>query len=135
MCDVVSCRRYLCRACGAVMRVLPAAAAARKHFSGAAIAMALAAWGLCAMTAAEVRALANDARAVGAGARGWRALRRWADDVRSGALFVLEALRHLPEGRRECAARTGQVLAGYAPATAGGEPVHHQSFAGVLHVV
>lgn len=116
------------------MRVLPAAATPRKHFSGAAIALSLAAWGLCAMSAAEVRALANDAFAVGASARGWRTLRRWADDVRSGWLFALEALRQLPEGRRAVAARAGQVLASYAPRADAESPVSHQAFVGALHV-
>lgn len=134
LCIVEICRRYFCQACKTVIRVLPAAATSRKHFSGAAIALALAAWGLCAMSARQVRALVNDARIEGAAARGWRTLRRWADDVRSGKLFAIEALRILPEGRRACAARAAQVLAGYADRAVAERPVTHQSFDGVLHV-
>ena len=134
VCIVEVCRRYLCIACNTVIRVLPAAATARKHFSGAAIALALAAWGLCAMSARQVRALVNNARLEGAAARGWRTLKRWADDVRAGQLFAIEALRTLPEGRRECAARAAQALAGYADRVFAELPITHQSFAGALHV-
>jgi hypothetical protein len=55
-----ACRRYLCKGCGAVFTVLPASAQPRKHFSGAAIALALALWGLCGLSAAQVRAVVSD---------------------------------------------------------------------------
>ena len=54
VCAVIFVRRYLCTACDTVMRVLPGSSVARKHFSGAAIALALALWGLCGKSAREV---------------------------------------------------------------------------------
>ena len=86
-CAVLAIRRYLCTACGAVMRVVPGSCAASKHFSGAAIGLALALWG-AGKSAAEVRAEVSDWKVVGAGARGWRALSRWAKAVGAGKLFV-----------------------------------------------
>jgi hypothetical protein len=69
------------------MIVLPAIAQPLKHFSGGAIATALALWGLCGESAALVRSQINDWQVAGHAARGWRALARWALDGAQGKLF------------------------------------------------
>jgi len=133
-CDVPAVRRYRCTACDAVMRVVPASCVARKHFSGAAIAQALALWGLCGLSAPAVRERVNDWRLRGAGARGWRSLQRWATDVASGRLFAPLGLGALPEALREVAQRAAQALCGYAPIPWRSAPVDHQAHVGYRHV-
>lgn len=131
--EVLLCRRYLCTGCGAVLTVLPASAQARKHFSGAAIALALTLWGLCGYSAARVRALVSDWGHTGAAARGWRSLARWAAQVAGGELFPGLGVR--AEGSpREVAARAAQALCGTCPPEARRLPVPHQAFAGASHV-
>lgn len=131
--EVLLCRRYLCTGCGAVLTVLPASAQARKHFSGAAIALALTLWGLCGYSAAQVRALVSDWMHTGAAARGWRSLARWAAQVAGGELF--EALGVRAEGSPlEGAARAAQALCGTCPPEVRHQPLPHQAFAGASHV-
>lgn len=98
------------------MRVLPPSAVARKHFSGAAIALAFALWGLCGKTAREVREQVSDQKKLGAGARGWRSLRRWAQEVTTGRLFAGLGLMGATGGPRAGASRAAQALAGWTAA-------------------
>jgi hypothetical protein len=99
----VACRRYRCKACTAVLTVLPTSALARKHFSGAAMALALTLWGLCGWSAAQVRAL-------------WwvDAGERWARQVADGTVWASLDSRAKGEPR-QVAARAAQVLCGLAP--------------------
>jgi hypothetical protein len=69
------------------MTVVPATVVARKHYSGAAVALALALWGLCGWSAAQVRAAVAGLAQGGQAARGWRTLARWACQVAQGQLF------------------------------------------------
>lgn len=131
--QVVLCRRYRCTGCGAVLTVLPASAQARKHFSGAAIALALTLWGLCGQSAAQVRALVSDWVHSGAAARGWRSLKRWAAQVAGGELFSALGVR-VEGSPREVAARAAQVLCGTCPPEVRHQPLPHQAFAGACHV-
>jgi len=127
------CRRYRCQACRAVMTVLPASAQPYKHFSGAAIALALALWGLCQYSAAQVRAAVSDWTRTGAAARGWRSLSRWAEAVSQGKLFA--GLNTLEAGTaREQAERAAQALCGHAPAEVRHLGLDSQAFAGASHV-
>lgn len=132
-CAVIVVRRYVCTACGAVMTVLPAAAQAFKHFSGAAVAMALALWGLCGESARGVRARVNDWRP-GAGARGWRSLGRWARAAAQGELFAGLALGGCEGTPREQATRVAQALCGHAPPDARQGSFDAQAFVGAAHV-
>lgn len=116
VCAVIFVRRYLCTACDTVMRVLPGSSVARKHFSGAAIALALALWGLCGKSAREVREQVSDQKKLGAGARGWRSLRRWAQEVAAGRLFGGLGLIGVTGGPRAVASRAAQALAGWTAA-------------------
>ena len=124
-CAEIFVRRYLCRRCATVIRVVPASCVPGKHFSGAAIALALALWGCTGQSAAEVREQVNDWRVRGAAARGWRALRRWATEVGAGVLAG---------SAREVARRAAQALAGHAPLAWRSAPVEHQAQLGYCHV-
>lgn len=129
----VSCRRYRCKACTAVLTVLPASALARKHFSGAAMALALALWGLCGWSAAQVRAVVGGRMASSGRPRGWRTLERWARQVADGTLWASLESR-APGAPRQVAARAAQALCGQAPPWARTEGRPHQAFAGASHV-
>jgi hypothetical protein len=113
--------------------VLPASAVARKHFSGAAIALALALWGLCGQSMEQVRGTVNDWKHTGAMPGRWRSLVRWAKQVAGGRLF--SALEVRVEGAaRTVAARAAQVLCGHAPPAQRGHPLAWQAFLGASHV-
>ena len=86
-CETVLIRRYLCTACLALMCVESESSTPSKHFSGAAIGLALALWS-AGKSAAEVRGAVNDWKVQGAAARGWRSLTRWARDAAAGKLFA-----------------------------------------------
>ena len=133
-CEIVLVRRYLCKACATVMRVVPAACAARKHFSGGAIALALALYGTCCKSAREVRLQVNDWKRVGPAARGWRSLRRWIGAVAAGALFAGLGLGVLTGSPREVAQRAAQALCGHAPVALRSASVEHQAQIGQSHV-
>lgn len=128
-----ACRRYRCKGCGAVFTVLPASAQPRKHFSGAAIALALALWGLCGWSAAQVRAAVSDWAHTGASARGWRSLARWARQAARGELFA--SLEARAEGLpRQVAARVAQALCGHAPPEVRAQPLGGLAFHGASQV-
>jgi len=115
------------------MTVLPAPAQPRKHFSGAAIALALALWGLGGWSAARVREAVSDWAHTGASARGWRSLSRWARQVARGHLFG--ALPPMAGGgARQVAARAAQALCGHAPPQVRGQGLEAQAFAGACRM-
>jgi hypothetical protein len=133
-CQVIDLRRYRCIECQAVMCVVPASCVARKHFSGAAIAQALALWGLAGLSAGAVHQRINDWQVRGAASRGWRALQRWAQDVADGRLFRPLQGSAPTESLRTVAKRAAQVLCGYAPIPWRSAPVEHQAHVGSCHV-
>lgn len=132
-CEVVFIRRYLCTSCAAVMCVEPESSTPSKHFSGAAIGLALALWS-AGKSAAEVCELVNDWKVRGAGARGWRSLTRWARDAAAGRLFAWLGLGALTGEPRAIAGRVAQALRGYAPQEWRAAPVWLQSQLGACHV-
>lgn len=108
-------RRYRCRACGVTQTVVPAEVVARKLYSLAAIAWALALWGLESLTAAAVRRRVSPWAVVGPGSAGrWDALCRWAASARRGGL--LSCIRPAPAEwtARAVAARAATTVAGFA---------------------
>ena len=133
-CVVVPVRRFRCIGCKKVLRVVPASCVARKHFSGAAIAFALALWGGCGRSAAETRRRTSDWQVLGAGARGWRSLWRWSRAVARGELLAGLGLSGLPAALREVARRAAQALCGHAPVGLRREPIESQAFHGASHV-
>ena len=114
----ITVRRYRCRACGAVMVVVPRGVARRYRYSLSAIAWALALWAYEQLPAAAVRARTSTARCIGAaGATRWASLRRW---TRCAArLFgIAPSARML----RACAARVATFVASRAPIASGMVP-------------
>ena len=108
-------RRYRCRACGATQTVVPAEVVGRRLYSLAAIAWALALWGLEKLTARAVRARVSPWRHLGPGSAGrWDALCRWARGARQGTL--LSCVRPAPAGwtLRQAAARAATSVAAHA---------------------
>ena len=125
-------RRYRCQRCGATPTVVPAGVVARYLFSGPAVALALALFGVTGLALAEVRRRVSPWATVGAtAAAGWGTLRRWAAAVRAGRLF---GVRAVPEGwtARQVAARAATTLAARAPAAAGTADVVADAFVGAL---
>ena len=115
---VVPTRRYQCQHCPAVMVVVPSETAPRRHYAATAIACALALYGLCAQSHAEVRAQISPAKVVGVGAeRRWCTLPRWIDAVVDRGLFaaVPAVPRDLP--RRDVAGRAAMAIGAHAPPT------------------
>ena len=104
-----------------------------KHFSGAAIALALALWGQCAASAREVRERVNDWKP-GPSARGWRSLIRWALEAAGGRLFRGLGLSCGAGTPRQQAARVAQALIGWASLDAREEGSEAAAFDGALHV-
>lgn len=128
-------RRYACQACTAVILVVPGGVLRRRLYSAAAIALALALWGIKGMTAPEVRARVSPWRHVGAAAaERWASLRRWARATRARRLFA--EVRELPVGAslREVAARAATTLAAWAPSSGDGLPLATRAFLGAAHV-
>lgn len=113
---VIAGRRYLCTRCRAIVMVVPRGVVPRRHFSGAAIGLSLALFGLLKLPAREVRRRVNPWRVVGETAQaGWTTLRRWAAAARQGTLFA--QARGCPPtlSLREAAGRVAATLASWAP--------------------
>lgn len=71
-------RRYECRACHAILVVVPKGVARSFRYSCSAIGWALALWGCQHATASSVRARTSTAQTVGASSLDrWASLRRW----------------------------------------------------------
>ena len=134
VCEEFLARRYRCTACTTVLRVLLASGVARKHFSGAAIALALTLWGLCGNSARQVRELVSDQKKLGACARGWLSLERWAREVAAGRLFAGLGLKGFAGTPREVAARAAQALIGWAPLAAQESAPEAAAFTGASYV-
>ncbi len=122
----VACRRYRCvvGTCGAVVLVVPRGVAPRRHYSLAAIAMAMALWGIVALTPAGVRERISVSPSVAWGTE-WSTLRRWAHAARAlvdvpAAGFTL----------RDVAARVAQIAIGRAPPSLRTAPLVAQACAG-----
>ena len=112
-------RRYRCRACGVSQTVVPAEVLARKLYSLAAIAWALALWGLESLPAAAVRRRVSPWDVVGPGSAGrWDALCRWAGEARRGTLLCCVRPAPADWTARAVAARAATTVAAFAlPAT------------------
>ena len=119
----VRCRRYRCVACPAVMLVVPRGVSPRRHYSLAAIAMAMTLWAVLVLPPARVRERISVSPSVAWGTE-WSTLRRWAHAAR--ALVDLPAVITL----REVAARVAQIAIGRAPPSLRTAPRVAQAFAG-----
>lgn len=128
---VLKVRHYRCVACGAVITVVPCGVVAHRQFSGAAIAEAVALFGIERESPAEVRRKISPWSWVGAtAAAGWASLRRWLRAIEAGRLF---ARLRVPGGHatlRGVAEQAGAALAAFAPAMHSARPLHEQAFFG-----
>ena len=79
----VSGRRYLCRSCGCVMLVVPTDVSARRRYTLATIALALARFSV-GQSATSIRARLSPNATFD---EGWPSLRRWLRAVATGKLF------------------------------------------------
>lgn len=104
--QVLTCRRYRCTRCRAVIIVVPRGVVPRRHYGAAAIALAFALWALAGQSAAAVRRRVCAWPIQGLATRGWCTLRRWAAAARAD---------HGGLAPRAAAARAAQVAAGRAP--------------------
>lgn len=112
----VPCRRYLCLGCGAVILVVPRAMLPRRWYSGSAIALALALYGLERQPPADIRSRTSPFKVVGSAAvGGWVTLERWADAVRAGRLFAQVRPSPAHFTRRQVAERAATTLGSRAP--------------------
>jgi hypothetical protein len=126
---VIRVRRYRCQRCEAVITVVPREVLARKHFSGAAIALAIALFGHCGLPARQVRTRVSPWRMVGAAAHAsWASLRRWITAAINGRLFPGMTPRSWPGTWRQRAAKLAAVLSAYAPVAMRGAPLEEQAF-------
>lgn len=116
--DVIG-RRYACRACDAIVVVLPRGVARGHRYSLWAIAAALAWWAYDRIPAASVRERTSTAKTIGAAsATRWASLARWTRCAL--ALFGCEppSLGTV----RERAARVAAFVASHAPVSSGPVP-------------
>lgn len=113
-------RRYVCRACDAVLVVVPRGVARAYRYSLPAIASALALWAYARAGAAPTRARISTARVIGAAsATRWASLRRWTRCAL--ALFGVDA--SASGTVRERAARVAVFVAAHAPIATGSVPL------------
>jgi hypothetical protein len=122
----VSCRRYRCvvDTCRAVILVVPRGVAPRRHYSLAAVAMAMTLWGIMAMRPACVRKRICVSSSISWGTE-WSTLRRWAHAARALVGLSAEAIT-----LREVAARVAQIAIGRAPPSLRTAPLVAQACAG-----
>ena len=112
-------RRYVCRACDAVLVVVPRGVERAYRYSLQAIAAALALWAYERASAASTRARTSTAKTIGAAsATRWASLPRWTRCAL--ALFGLEA--SAIGTIRERAARIASFVAAHAPIATGSVP-------------
>jgi hypothetical protein len=112
-------RRYACRACDAILVVVPRGVARSYRYSLPAIAAALALWAYERATAASVRVQTSTAKVVGsASATRWASLARW-----TRCALALFGVRPAEDGTvRERAARVAAFVASKAPLATGSVP-------------
>jgi hypothetical protein len=118
-------RRYRCRACEAILVVVPRGVGHSFRYSLATIAWALGLWAYERVPAPDVRARSSMATHVGAAsATRWASLLRWTRCAVK--LFGIEADE--PGTHRQRAARVATFVASHAPIATG--PVPHDAFYG-----
>lgn len=109
-------RRYECRACGAILVVVPRGVGRGYRYSLGAIAWALALWAYDRATAASVRKRTSTAKRVGAASTTrWASLTRW---TRCALALFGSAAPELST-MREGAARIATFVAAHTPLATG----------------
>jgi hypothetical protein len=99
-----------------VLVVVPSETVPRRHYTAAAIALALALYGVGRQSHAEVRAAVSSDDKVGVFAeRRWCTLSRWIDAVAARALFPAVPLMPGDPPRRVIAQRAAMAIGAHAP--------------------
>jgi hypothetical protein len=127
---IIRVRRYRCLGCAAVITVVPAGVAIRRHFGAGTLGLALALFGE-GCSARQVRR-----RVGGLGApeaHGWVTLRRWSAALARGALLPRLGPVSLPQSRSR-AARAAAIVATYAPPSMSSAGLAPQAFEGAVHL-
>jgi hypothetical protein len=125
-------RRYRCRGCRTIVFVVPRGVLARRLFTGPAIALAFARFGVDGTPLPRVRAAVSPWTTVGAtAAAGWLAVRRWVRAVRARRLFPGVRVGPTDRTARAVAARAAWTLAALGPPGVGR---HAAVFAGALRL-
>jgi hypothetical protein len=127
---IIRVRRYRCLACAAVITVVPAGVAIRRHFGAGSLGLALALFG-GGSSARQVRSHLG-----GLGApetHGWVTLRRWTAALARGALLPRLGPVSLPRSRPR-AARAAAIIATYAPPSTSSASFALQAFEGAVHL-
>lgn len=131
---VLTGRRYRCVCCGAILLVVAREVLPRRQYSAAAIAFALALWGLVWATALAVRRRVSPSKELGFTAMtGWATLRRWAKAVKQRDLFPSTPAAAPSATLREVAALAATALAASADPTTRHLPLEHRAFFGAAH--
>lgn len=115
--------------------VLPCECVPRRHYGATAIALALALYGLCAKSHAQVRAAVSCDAVVGVCAeRRWHTLGRWIDAVGERRLFASLPSMPVAQGRRAVAARAAMAIGAHAPPSLPEGALAERVFAGVVQM-
>lgn len=124
-------RRYRCVLCKAVLVVAPRGPLPRRLYSGPAIALALALFGIAGQAPDVVRKRISPLRIVGASeARRWRSLGRWARAARAGPLFGPLRTAAAGVSLRQIAERVCAMLIGRVPSSLEGLPLESRAMLG-----
>lgn len=130
VCITIRARRYRCRACGALITVVPLGVAARRHFGAGTLGLAV------ALLGEGRRARQLRSRLGGLGSpetHGWVTLRRWTAALAQGAL--LPRLGPLPlVAPRARAFRAATIIATYAPPGLSSASFARQAFEGAVQL-
>lgn len=127
---IIRVRRYRCLVCAAVITVVPAGVAVRRHFGAGTLGLALVLFG-DGWSARQVRS-----RLGGLGApeaHGWVTLRRWSSALARGGLLPRLDPVPLPQARPR-AARAAAIIATYAPLSMSSASFARQAFEGAVHL-
>lgn len=131
---VITIRRFVCRACRAVIQVVPRGVIAFRLFSAGAIALAVTLFGVGGLSMAAARERVSPWNRVGETASGsWLALRRWIGAIRRRRLF--SAVRGSPASftARQAAERAATTLSALAPPLPIDARIEARAFSGAAH--
>lgn len=128
-------RRYECQHCWAILTVVPAETAPRRHYGATAIALALALFGSLGQTQAQVRAAVSSDTVVGVRAeRRWHTLARWVDAVGERRLFAALPAMPVEQGRRAIAERAAMAIGAHAPPSVPEGALARRAFVGATQM-
>jgi transposase len=132
---ILTLRRYHCQRCGAVITCAPSSAQKHKHFSGSAIAWALALFGVLQLTVRAVRERTSPWRITGAqNSDRWASLRRWARAVKTQRLFPSVRVCPAVFTLRQVSERAAMTLASMSRAHSATAPPAVRAFFGAAQV-